>query len=160
MAFVFFDGDEVSDDLGRMVGVGQTIDDRNIGIFCKGLYFRLLISADEDAVDIAGEHTCCILYRFTATDLQIFGAEEERLATKLIAEERKIYKGVAANVDFYSGFIYSMLDLPMELYTPIFAISRIAGWSAHRIEELIGGGKIIRPAYMAVQPHRQFPQEL
>ena len=84
----------------------------------------------------------------------------ERLATKLIAEERKIYKGVAANVDFYSGFIYSMLDLPMELYTPIFAISRIAGWSAHRIEELIGGGKIIRPAYMAVQPHRQFPQEL
>ena len=73
--------------------------------------------------------------------------------------ERKIYKGVSANVDFYSGFIYSMLDLPMELYTPIFAIARIAGWSAHRMEELIGGGKIIRPAYMAVQPHRDFPQD-
>src|SRR5699024_9804602 len=84
----------------------------------------------------------------------------ERLATKLIAEERKIYKGVAANVDFYSGFIYSMLDLPMELYTPIFAIARIAGWSAHRIEELVGGGKIIRPAYMAVQPHREFPKDV
>ncbi len=79
----------------------------------------------------------------------------ERLAVQLITEERKIYKGVSANVDFYSGFIYSMLDLPMELYTPIFAISRIAGWSAHRIEELVGGGKIIRPAYKAVQEHRE-----
>ena len=82
----------------------------------------------------------------------------ERLAVKLITEKRKIYKGVSANVDFYSGFIYSMLDLPMELYTPIFAISRIAGWSAHRIEELVGGGKIIRPAYMAVQPHRSLEE--
>ena len=81
----------------------------------------------------------------------------ERLATQLIAKERKIYKGVSANVDFYSGFIYSMLDLPMELYTPIFAIARIAGWSAHRMEELTGGGKIIRPSYMAVQEHREFP---
>ncbi len=80
----------------------------------------------------------------------------ERLAVKLITEERKIYKGVSANVDFYSGFIYSMLDLPIELYTPIFAISRISGWSAHRIEELVGGGKIIRPAYKAVQAHREF----
>ena len=82
----------------------------------------------------------------------------ERLAVKLITEKRKIYKGVSANVDFYCGFIYSMLDLPMELYTPIFAISRIAGWSAHRIEELVGGGKIIRPAYMAVQPHRSLEE--
>ena len=82
----------------------------------------------------------------------------ERLAVKLITEKRKIYKGVSANVDFSSGFIYSMLDLPMELYTPIFAISRIAGWSAHRIEELVGGGKIIRPAYMAVQPHRSLEE--
>lgn len=85
-------------------------------------------------------------------------ANVERLAVKLIAEERKIYKGVSANVDFYSGFIYSMLDLPIELYTPIFAISRIAGWSAHRIEELVGGGKIIRPAYKAVQPHRSIEE--
>lgn len=82
-------------------------------------------------------------------------ANVEEIAVKVITEERKIYKGVSANVDFYSGFIYSMLDLPMELYTPIFAISRIAGWSAHRIEELVGGGKIIRPAYMAVQEHRK-----
>lgn len=82
----------------------------------------------------------------------------ERIAVKLITDERKIYKGVSANVDFYSGFIYSMLDLPLELYTPIFAISRIAGWSAHRIEELVGGGKIIRPSYMAVQEHRTFDE--
>ncbi|MGN0479580.1 MAG: citrate/2-methylcitrate synthase [Hominenteromicrobium sp.] len=81
-----------------------------------------------------------------------------RLAPKIIGEKRRIYKGVSANVDFYSGFIYSMLDLPMELYTPIFACARIAGWSAHRIEELINAGKIIRPAYKAVHPEREFPK--
>ena len=80
----------------------------------------------------------------------------EQLAPQVIAEERKIYKGVSANVDFYSGFVYSMLNLPLELYTPIFAISRIAGWSAHRIEELINAGKIIRPAYKSVAPHREY----
>ena len=71
----------------------------------------------------------------------------EQLAPKIIGEERQIYKGVSANVDFYSGFVYSMLDLPLELYTPIFAMARIVGWSAHRIEELANNGKIIRPAY-------------
>ncbi len=74
----------------------------------------------------------------------------ERLAPEVIAEERKIYKGVSANVDFYSGFVYSMLDLPSKLFTPIFAIARIAGWSAHRIEELVNPSKIIRPAYKNV----------
>ena len=77
----------------------------------------------------------------------------ERLAPKVIGEERHIYKGVSANVDFYSGFVYSMLDLPSELYTPLFAMARIAGWSAHRIEELTNMGKIIRPAYKSVQEH-------
>lgn len=77
----------------------------------------------------------------------------ERLAPEVIAKERKIYKGVSANVDFYSGFVYRMLDLPLELYTPIFAIARISGWSAHRIEELINAGKIIRPAYKNVAKH-------
>ena len=71
----------------------------------------------------------------------------ERLAPEVIASKRKIYKGVSANVDFYSGFVYKMLNLPKELYTPIFAMARIAGWSAHRIEELVNEGKIIRPAY-------------
>ncbi len=74
----------------------------------------------------------------------------EKLAPEVIAEERRIYKGVSANVDFYSGFVYTMLDLPQQLYTPIFAIARIAGWSAHRMEELVNPTKIIRPAYMNV----------
>lgn len=74
----------------------------------------------------------------------------EKLAPQVIAEERRIYKGVSANVDFYSGFVYSMLGLPQQLYTPIFAIARIAGWSAHRLEELVNPSKIIRPAYMNV----------
>lgn len=65
----------------------------------------------------------------------------ERLAPEIIASERKIYKGVSANVDFYSGFVYNMLGLPVELFTPIFAVARIAGWSAHRLEELVGGMK-------------------
>lgn len=72
------------------------------------------------------------------------------LATDVIAEKRKIYKGVSPNIDFYSGFAYSMLEIPDELYTPLFAIARIAGWSAHRIEELINANKIIRPAYKSV----------
>ncbi len=80
----------------------------------------------------------------------------ERLAPKVIAEKRKIYKGVSANVDFYSGFVYRMLNLPPELFTPIFAVARVAGWSAHRMEELINMGKIIRPAYIAVQPKRTY----
>ena len=75
-----------------------------------------------------------------------------RLAPQVIAKERRIYKGVSANIDFYSGFAYSMLGLPLELYTPIFAIARIAGWSAHRLEELANAGKIIRPSYKNIAP--------
>ena len=78
----------------------------------------------------------------------------ERLAPEVIAEERRIYKGVSANVDFYSGFVYDMLGIPQELYTAMFAIARIVGWSAHRIEELICTDKIIRPAYMSVMEER------
>lgn len=74
----------------------------------------------------------------------------EKLAPQVIAKERKIYKGVSINVDFYSGFVYKMLNLPYELYTPIFAIARISGWSAHRLEELANNGKIIRPAYKPI----------
>lgn len=80
----------------------------------------------------------------------------ERLAPEIIAKERKIYKGVSPNVDFYSGFAYSMLNLPLELYTPIFAIARISGWSAHRIEELSYSGKIMRPAYKYVGTHKDY----
>ncbi len=80
----------------------------------------------------------------------------ERLAPEIIASERKMYKGVSANVDFYSGFVYHMLGLPMELYTPIFAIARISGWVAHRLEELNNAGKIIRPAYKNVAKHKDY----
>jgi citrate synthase len=89
-------------------------------------------------------------------DEYVLYAIVEELAPQIIAEERKMYKGVSANVDFYSGFVYNMLGLPTELYTPIFAISRIVGWSAHRLEELINAGKIIRPAYMSVQEKRKY----
>ena len=80
----------------------------------------------------------------------------ERLAPEVIAEERRIYKGVSANVDFYSGFVYSMLDLPLELYTPMFAVARIVGWSAHRMEELINADKIIRPAYPSIAMDKEY----
>lgn len=79
-----------------------------------------------------------------------------RLAPEVIAAKRRIYKGVSPNIDFYSGFVYSMIDLPEELYTPIFAIARVAGWSAHRIEEMINANKIIRPAYKSVAVEQEY----
>lgn len=83
-------------------------------------------------------------------------ADVERIAKELIAEKRKIYKGVCANVDLYSGFVYKMLGIPMDLYTPLFAVARIAGWSAHRLEELINSAKIIRPSYLPVREPRAY----
>ena len=80
----------------------------------------------------------------------------ERLAPEVIAQKRKIYKGVNANVDFYSGLVYSMLDLPPALYTPIFAVARIVGWSAHRLEELKNADKIIRPAYKPLASYKEY----
>lgn len=86
-------------------------------------------------------------------DMFLYNSIEE-IAPKLIGDKRKIYKGVSPNVDFYSGFVYEMLGIPKELYTPIFAMARIGGWSAHRIEEQIGMNKIIRPAYMSVMKEK------
>ncbi|MDD4170138.1 MAG: citrate synthase, partial [Desulfotomaculaceae bacterium] len=80
----------------------------------------------------------------------------EKLAPEIIAKYRKMYKGVSANVDFYSGFIYRMLNIPLEMYTPIFAIARIAGWSSHRIEEIVNTGRIIRPAFKSVAIRRDY----
>lgn len=80
----------------------------------------------------------------------------ERLAPEVIQKSRKMYKGVSVNVDFYSGFVYRLLDIPMELFTPIFAVSRMVGWSAHRIEEIVNAGKIIRPAYKSVSARRAY----
>jgi citrate synthase len=92
-------------------------------------------------------------------DFDLYRSVEE-LATELIPQKRRIYKGVCCNVDFYSGFVYDMLGIPQELYTPLFAIARIVGWSAHRIEELINVDKIIRPAYMSIMKEKKFvPKE-
>lgn len=121
---------------------------------CKGLIYGMghaVYSLSDPRADIfkgfvsqlAQEKAC-------GQDFALY-AMVERLAAQLITEERRIYKGVSANVDFYSGFVYSMLGLPLELYTPMFAIARIVGWSAHRMEELINTDKIIRPAYLAVR---------
>jgi citrate synthase len=90
-----------------------------------------------------------------AADFKLY-SQVERLAPQVIADERKIYKGVSANVDFYSGFVYSMLDIPLELFTPIFAIARIVGWSAHRIDELVNVDKIVRPAYVSLMEERDY----
>lgn len=105
-----------------------------------------------------------ILREFVEELARSKGAEEEYdfyskvevLAPEVISNRRKMYKGVSANIDFYSGFVYKMLDLPPALYTPLFATARIAGWSAHRIEELANEGKIIRPAYKAVCGHKEY----
>ncbi len=83
----------------------------------------------------------------------------EKIAPEVIAAERKIYKGVSPNVDFYSGFVYSMMGIPVELYTPLFAVARIVGWSAHRLEEMVGNGKIIRPAYMSIMKERKLEEK-
>ena len=80
----------------------------------------------------------------------------EKISIKLLTDEHKIFKPICANVDFYSGFVYTMLGIPDELYTPLFAIARISGWSAHRLEELVNQGKIIRPAYKYVGHHREY----
>ena len=87
-------------------------------------------------------------------DMNLYQAIE-KLAPEIIAEKRHIYKGVSPNVDFYSGFVYDMLGIPQELYTPLFAVARIVGWTAHRIEELIDMDKIIRPAYMSVMEEKE-----
>ena len=88
-------------------------------------------------------------------EFNLYNAIEE-ISIKIITESRRVFKPVCANVDFYSGFLYSMLGIPEELFTPIFAIGRISGWSAHRLEELVNKGKIIRPAYKYVGYHREY----
>lgn len=124
---------EAFDKRGLIYGMGHavySISDPRAEVF-KGLVERLAVEKGREK------------------DYRLYSMVE-RLAPEVIAQERKIYKGVSANVDFYSGFVYSMLKLPLELYTPMFAIARIVGWSAHRMEELINTDKIIRPAYKNV----------
>lgn len=124
---------EAFDHSGLIYGVGHAIYSKSDP---RAVIFRSFV---EKLSEEKGLHKEFDLY-----------AAVERLAPEVIAKERKMYKGVSINVDFYSGFVYHMLGLPLELYTPIFAIARISGWSAHRLEELANNGKIIRPAYKPV----------
>lgn len=139
------DRDEVKAYLGRMLD-GEVFDKKGL-IYGMGhaVYSlsdpreRIFKSYVEDLAVAKGQDKEMYLYNLV-----------EEVAPELIAEKRHIFKGVSPNVDFYSGFVYEMLDIPMELYTPLFAIARIVGWSAHRIEEMIGMNKIIRPAYKSI----------
>lgn len=116
------------------------------------------------AVYTKSDPRCVILKKYAEALSEEKGRTEEfnlyqtveRLACKLLQEQKNLHKDVCANVDFYSGFVYNMLGLPNELFTPIFAISRISGWCAHRMEELINSSKIIRPAYKYVGHHRDY----
>ena len=145
--------------------IGDWTDEEEVGNYLRKLLHkeafdnRGLIYGMGHAVYSISDPRACIFKKFVEKlanekgrekDYQLY-AMVERLAPKIIGEERHIYKGVSANVDFYSGFVYSMLDLPLELYTPMFACARIVGWSAHRMEELINTDKIIRPAYKNVK---------
>lgn len=164
---------------GANIKVSKMFDDIKATVPCTDEAIRDYIARllDKKAFDNAGlvygighavysisDPRADILQRY-AKDLAIAkGLEKDyeyyekvaRLAPEVIGEKRKIYKGVSANVDFYSGLIYTMLKIPTELYTPLFSIARISGWSAHRIEELSNKGKIIRPAYTSVSPHRAY----
>ncbi len=113
-------------------------------------------SLSDPRSEILKEHVGILSKEKNRTEEFMLYSKVAELAPKVIASKRKIYKGVSANIDFYSGFVYSMLDLPEELYTPIFAIARVAGWSAHRIEELINCNKIIRPAYTSVSQLKEY----
>ena len=126
---------------------------------CKGLIYGM-----GHAVYSLSDPRAQVFKRFVERLAKEKGCEKEfelysmveRLAPEVIAEKRHIYKGVSANVDFYSGFVYSMLKIPVELYTPIFAIARIVGWSAHRMEELVNMDKIIRPAYRSIMQEQEY----
>ncbi len=125
-----------------------------------GMGHAVYTISDPRAV-IFKEHVARLAMEKGLEDEYEFYSKIEVLAPKVIAKARKIDRGVSANIDFYSGFVYRMLDIPPEMYTPLFAISRIAGWSAHRIEEIVNTGKIIRPAYKCVAKRRSYtPMEM
>lgn len=139
------DDDEIRRYLSRMLG-GEVFDHKGL-IYGMG---HAVYSVSDPRERIFREFvTRLAAEKGRQKDLALYN-KIEQLAPEVIAERRKIFKGVSPNVDFYSGFVYSMLDIPEELFTPIFAIARIPGWSAHRLEELVGGGKIMRPAYKSV----------
>lgn len=139
------DRDEVEAYLEKMLD-GEVFDHKGL-IYGMGHAVYSLSDPRECIFKSYVEHLAVAKNR--QEDMMLYKSVEE-LAGKLIAKKRHIFKGVSPNVDFYSGFVYDMLGIPMELYTPLFAIARITGWSAHRLEEIVGMNKIIRPAYKSV----------
>ena len=145
------DEEEIENYLGRLVDK-QAFDKKGL---IYGMGHAIYSLSDPRAEVFKGFVKKLALAKGRDEDFNLYSTVE-KLAPKVIADKRRIYKGVSMNVDFYSGFVYSMLDIPIELYTPIFAIARIVGWSAHRIEELINMDKIIRPAYNSVMEEKQY----
>ena len=144
------DRDEVRAYLARMLD-GEVFDHKGL-IYGMGHAVYSLSDPRERIFKSYVEHLAVAKER--QKDMLLYNTIEE-LAPELIAEKRHIFKGVSPNVDFYSGFVYEMLCIPVELYTPLFAIARITGWSAHRLEEIVGMNKIIRPAYKSVMIEKQ-----
>ena len=144
------DRDEVRAYLARMLD-GEVFDHKGL-IYGMGHAVYSLSDPRERIFKSYLEHLAVAKER--QKDMLLYNTIEE-LAPELIAEKRHIFKGVSPNVDFYSGFVYEMLGIPVELYTPLFAIARITGWSAHRLEEIVGMNKIIRPAYKSVMIEKQ-----
>ena len=144
------DRDEVRAYLARMLD-GEVFDHKGL-IYGMGHAVYSLSDPRERIFKSYVEHLAVAKER--QKDMLLYNTIEE-LAPELIAEKRHIFKGVSPNVDFYSGFVYEMLVIPVELYTPLFAIARITGWSAHRLEEIVGMNKIIRPAYKSVMIEKQ-----
>ena len=144
------DRDEVRAYLSKMLS-GEVFDHKGL-IYGMGHAVYSLSDPRERVFKSYVEHLAVAKER--QKDMGLYSLIEE-LAPELIGEKRHIFKGVSPNVDFYSGFVYEMLGIPVELYTPLFAIARIVGWSAHRLEELVGMNKIIRPAYMSVMDEKE-----
>ena len=144
------DRDEVKAYLAKMLS-GEVFDHKGL-IYGMGHAVYSLSDPRERVFKAYVEHLAADKNR--QKEMRLYNLIEE-LAPELISEKRRIFKGVSPNVDFYSGFVYEMLDIPMELYTPLFAIARITGWSAHRLEEFIGMNKIIRPAYKSVMVEKE-----
>ena len=139
------DRDEVKAYLGRMLN-GEVFDKKGL---IYGMGHAVYSLSDPRERIFKGYVEELAVAKGQDKQMHLYNLIEE-LAPELIAEKRHIFKGVSPNVDFYSGFVYEMLDIPQELYTPLFAIARIVGWSSHRIEEMIGMNKIIRPAYKSI----------
>ena len=139
------DRDEVKAYLGRMLN-GEVFDKKGL---IYGMGHAVYSLSDPRERIFKGYVEELAVAKGQDKQMHLYNLIEE-LAPELIAEKRHIFKGVSPNVDFYSGFVYEMLDIPKELYTPLFAIARIVGWSSHRIEEMIGMNKIIRPAYKSI----------